>query len=41
MFYQIFLSSQVEQWEMITYKLGMDELPHELSNDLRLKIFEN
>ena len=34
MFYQIFLSPQVKQCAIITYKHGIDELP----NDLRLKI---
>ena len=33
MFYQIFLSPQVKQWAIITYKHGIYELP----NDLRLK----
>ena len=35
MFYQIFLSSQVNRWANITYKHGIYELPHELSKDLR------
>ena len=34
MFYQIFLSPQVKQCAIITYKHGIYELP----NDLRLKI---
>ena len=38
MFYQIFLSPQVKRWAIITYKHGIYELPHELPNDLRLKI---
>ena len=36
MFYQIFLSSQVKQWAIITYKHGVYELPHELPKNLRL-----
>ena len=36
MFYQIFLSSQVKQWAINTYKHGVYELPHELLKDLRL-----
>ena len=31
-FYQIFLSPQVERWAIITYKHGMYELPDELLN---------
>ena len=34
MFYQIFLSPQVKRCAIITYKHGIHELPHELSNDL-------
>ena len=41
MFYQIFLSPQVKRWAVITYKQGMYELPHELPNDLRLRISGN
>ena len=37
MFYQIFVSSQVKRWTIITYKYGTYELPHELPNDLRLR----
>ena len=37
MFYQIFLSPQVKQWAIITYKHGIYELPNELLNDLRLR----
>ena len=33
MFYQIFLSPQVKQYAIITYKYGMYELP----NDLKLR----
>ena len=36
MFYQIFLSPQVKPWAIITYKHGIEELPDELTNDLRL-----
>ena len=39
MFYQILLSLQVKRCTIITYKHGMYELPHNLPNDLRLKIF--
>ena len=41
MFYQIILSQQVKRWAIITYKHGMYELPHELLNDLRLRILGN
>ena len=41
MFYQIFLSSQKKRSMIINNKLGIYELPHELSNDLRLRILEN
>ena len=37
MFYQIFLSPQVKQYAIITYKYGMYELPNELPNDLKLR----
>ena len=37
MFYQIFLSPQVKQCAIITYKHGIYKLP----NDLRLRILEN
>ena len=36
MFYQIFLSPQVERRAIITYEPGISELRHELPNDLRL-----
>ena len=36
MFYQVFLSPQVKQCAIITYKRGINELPYELSNDLSL-----
>ena len=41
MFYQICLSPQVKRWAMMTYKDGIDELPHELRNDLSLRILGN
>ena len=41
MFYKIFLSPQVKQCAIITYKHGIFELPQELPNDLRLRILEN
>ena len=37
MFHQIFLSPQVKRCAIITYKHCVFELPHELSNDLRLQ----
>ena len=40
-FYQIFLSSKVKRCAIITYKHGIDKLPHELQNDVRLSILEN
>ena len=36
MFYQTFDSPQVKRCEIITYKHGIYELSHELSNHLRL-----
>ena len=41
MFYQIFLPPQVKRWAIVTYKYNIYELPHELPNDLRLRILEN
>ena len=38
MFYQIFLSPQVKQWAIITYKHGIYQFPQELPNHLRLRI---
>ena len=38
MFYQIFLSPQVKQWAIITYKRGIYESRHDLPNKLRLRI---
>ena len=40
-FHQIFLSPQVKRWAIITYKLCIYELPHELLGDLRLQILGN
>ena len=40
MFYQIFLSSQVKRWAIITYKHGINELQNELPNDLRLRKYQ-
>ena len=36
MFHQTFLSPQVKQCGIITYKHGIYELPHKLWNNLRL-----
>ena len=38
MFYQILLLPEVKRWAIITYKHVIYELPHELPNDLRLKL---
>ena len=38
MFYQIFFSERVKQCGISTYKYGVYELPHELPNELRLRI---
>ena len=38
---QTSLSPQVKRWEVITYKYGIYELPHELPNDLRIRISGN
>ena len=35
------LSPQVNQCQIITYKHGICELPHELPNDLKLRILGN
>ena len=40
MFYQIFFSPQVKRWAIIIYKHAMNELLHQLLNDLRLRISE-
>ena len=39
--YQIFFSPQLKWRMIISNKYGIIELPHELLNDLRLKIFGN
>ena len=41
MFCQIFLLLQEKRCAIITYKRGIYEFPHELLNDLRLKILGN
>ena len=41
MFRQILLWPQVKRCAIMTYKHGIYELPHELPNDLRLKILGN
>ena len=41
MFYQIFVSPQMKRWTIITYEHGIHELPHELPNDLRLRVLGN
>ena len=41
MFYQIFLSRQVKQSPIISNNQGVNELPHEFPNDLRLTILGN
>ena len=40
-FYQIFLSPKVKRCAIITYKHSICELPHELPNDLRIRIWGN
>ena len=39
--FDVFLSPQVKRCAVITYKHGIYELPHELLNDLRLRILGN
>ena len=41
MFYQFLLSPQVKRCAIITYKHSTYELPHELQNELRLRILGN
>ena len=41
MFYQIFFLPQVKRFAINTYKHGIYELPHELPNDLMLRILGN
>ena len=38
MFYQSLRSPQVEQYAIITYKHDIYQLPHELPNDLWIRI---
>ena len=38
MIYQIFLLSQLKRWAIITYEHGIYELPHDLPDDLRLRV---
>ena len=40
-FHQIFLSPQVKRSAIISNKRGIYELPHELPNDLKLRILGN
>ena len=40
-FYQVFLSLQIKRCAIITYRHAIYELPHELPNDLRLRILGN
>ena len=39
--YQFFLSPQVKQWAIITYKHGMYELPYQSANDLTPRVLGN
>ena len=41
MFQQILLSPQVKRCAIITYQHGIYELPHELPNDLQLRLIGN
>ena len=41
MFQQIEPTPQVKRWKIIGFKQGIYELPHDLQNDLRLRILEN
>ena len=41
MFDQVFFSPQVKRCAIITYEHGIYEFPHELPNDLRLRILAN
>ena len=38
MFCQIFPLPQLERWVIVTYNQGINELPNELQNDLRLRL---
>ena len=39
--FYIILSPKMKRWAIITYKRDIYELPHELPNDLRLRIIGN
>ena len=41
MFYQIFFSPQAKRCPIVAYKHDINELPHELLNDLRLRKLGN
>ena len=41
MSYQVFLSSQVKRSAIISNEQGVYELPHELPNNIRLRILGN
>ena len=41
MFYKIFLSPQVKQWAIITYKHGAYELSHDSPHDLKLTTLQH
>ena len=41
MFYQIFLPAQKKRSVIVSNKHGIYELPHDLPNELRLKILGN
>ena len=41
MLHQIFLSPKVKQTVIISNKHGVDELPHKLTYDLRLRVLGN
>ena len=41
MFYQIFFSPQVKRSAINSNKQGVYKLPHELPNDLKLRILRN
>ena len=41
MFHKIFLSPQVKQWAIITYKHGAYELSHDSPNDLKLATLQH
>ena len=41
MFDQLFFSLQLKRWAIISNEHGINKLPYELPNDLRLRIFRN